>query len=572
MVAAALTALTAWARKSSQWDADASRRKADYVFMEAVNSHLAGDESTYYEMLRHAHELNPDDEETANIFAIYLIHLEYEDSATVRRGLDMMKRYFKSHPADLYSGLNYALLANSAGYSDEALSTYGTIHRLNPDRSGITFHYAEMLVNTGRPSAIDSAMAIYDSLEVSEGLDIDLARARMRIPAMKGDTAAVVSEARRLLASAPLNVDINRFLGSVYASYEQNDSALAYFTRACDIDSTNAAAVYTRAGFYHQIGDSAAFDREIFRVLKMDNLDMDVKMEVMRDYVGELYGDSLQEPRIIDLFNQLVNIHPHHADLRRFYAAYLGMIDHQAEAAEQQSVAMDLNPDDLDGWMSLVGFEMGAGDNHEAEEAVKRGLHYFPNAPKLYMLGSVVTTDEDNLAPAFDYLHKAIAVTDTNDHQQLSVISCMMGDLYFLKADMDSAITCYEQSIEYDPFNEVALNNCAYNMANENRDLDKALSYIERVAGLDATDASWVDTYAWVLFKLKRYADAKEQIDRALEMQTDPGVDELDHAGDIYFFNGEHEAAIEFWEKALKLKPGDERIRRKVKNKAYFIE
>ncbi len=62
-------------------------------------------------------------------------------------------------------------------------------------------------------------------------------------------------------------------------------------------------------------------------------------------------------------------------------------------------------------------------------------------------------------------------------------------------------------------------------------------------------------------------SDEFEETDESLA----PSADVYDHAGDIYFMNGEHAKAVEFWEKAHELDPDDEIIAKKVKHRTIFF-
>ncbi len=575
-----LTALSAMARKPSRWDNAAAARKADYVFMEAVNAQLRGDDASYFQLLRHAHELNPQDEETANAYAPYLVHLQSDDSVAVSRGSEMMKRYFDRHPDDLYSALTYALLAQRLGNYDEALRAFRTVHFRHPERSGVTHRYAQFLAGSGRAGAIDSALAVYDSLMVTEGPSIELVTSKIQVLAMRRDTAAIMNEARRFYTRAPLSVDNNVFLAEVFASFEQNDSALTYYNRACEIDSTNASALYFRAGFYHNIGDSAAFDREIFKVLKMDDLEVPTKLGVMRDYIAELYGDSLQTPRILDLFNALTEMHPHESEIHTFYSAYLFMINRFSEAADQQEIALDLAPDSRDKWLTLIRLRVTAEEEDKGIEAATRALKYFPDDAELHLMRGSILGEKKRSKEALADLRQAIELTDSGDVKQLSDLYCWMGDIYFMesetetdsKALRDSSFTCYRKATELNPLNAIALNNLAYHLAVEGRDLDQALDLIKKAVMIDEPSVTTIDTYAWVLFKRGEYEAARAKIDEAIELEPELSADVADHAGDIYFHLGDTAKALDFWQKALELDPSNDLLKKKVKHKTYFPE
>ena len=84
-------------------------------------------------------------------------------------------------------------------------------------------------------------------------------------------------------------------------------------------------------------------------------------------------------------------------------------------------------------------------------------------------------------------------------------------------------------------------------------------------------NATYLDTYAWVLFKRGRYDEAKEFIDRALQNDSVPGEDILEHAGDIYALNGNIDQAVEYWKKAAETAPEfNVVLRKKIKKKKYI--
>ena len=137
----------------------------------------------------------------------------------------------------------------------------------------------------------------------------------------------------------------------------------------------------------------------------------------------------------------------------------------------------------------------------------------------------------------------------------------------------DSAFVYYDRALEVNPDNLLALNNCAYYLAETGQDLDKAEKMSAICVRQQPDNDTALDTYAWIFFKKKDYKSAKEYIDRALALESeDPQADVLHHAGDIYYMNGDHKAAVDFWERALKLDPDNALLKKKVKNRTHFYE
>ena len=97
-------------------------------------------------------------------------------------------------------------------------------------------------------------------------------------------------------------------------------------------------------------------------------------------------------------------------------------------------------------------------------------------------------------------------------------------------------------------------NSLGYIFADHGYRLNDALGYLLKAVELDPKNGAIADSYAWVLFKLKRYEEAKKEILHAIELLGDD-VDAtiLDHAGDIFSAIGDKAVARDYWKKALTL-------------------
>lgn len=147
-------------------------------------------------------------------------------------------------------------------------------------------------------------------------------------------------------------------------------------------DSTSGLAFYSRANYYNAIGDSAGYDREIFNALKKESLDVTTKLAMMKGYIEEMYSDSTEQPRIRELFEVLIDQHPHEHDIHDMFSRYLIVTRDYAGAAEQSELALDIEPDDKEGWQMLVSLYLQVQDYENAGKAAQRALRYFPVRPR----------------------------------------------------------------------------------------------------------------------------------------------------------------------------------------------
>ena len=145
-----------------------------------------------------------------------------------------------------------------------------------------------------------------------------------------------------------------------------------------------------------------------------------------------------------------------------------------------------------------------------------------------------------------------------------------MGDAHHsLKNNVESDKN-YDNALRIDPNNVIVLNNYSYYLSLRNEDLEKAKRMSAKSNNLAPNQASFQDTYAWILFQLKEYENAKIWIDKAIDNSSDPSAELLEHKGDILFHLGELEEAVEFWKRAKKAGSTSKTIDKKITDKTYY--
>lgn len=547
-------------------------RKADYIYLEALRAKSQDQHDAAYSLLQRAHELNADDKDVGAELSLYLLRLSQTDSTLIGEAMDMLRDYNEANPSDLYNGSRYAMLNEQLLNRREAVRTWERLHTFYPDRLEITYRYANALGMGGSETDRDRAIAVYDSVEIAEGMSIPLTTKKIQLYFTRQDTASILSEADRLRESSPKTVEYQVFSGDIYSMFGRNDEAKAFYDKACETDPSSGLAYYSRAQFYNTLGDSAAFNREVFQALQQKSLDVETKLAILRSYIQEMYNDSTQIPRVGQLFDVLIDQHPHEHDIHSLYARYLIVTKDYAKAAEQTERSLDLDPADEEGWEMLTSLYLQEDQLDKAKAAIKRSFRYYPENGRQYMvLGSIYDQSGEREKAPKEYA-RALELIDSTDIKTISRIYGAMGDNLYARELTDSAFTLYKKALLYDPENYMALNNCAYYLACEGRDLDEALSMIETATAAEPENVTSLDTYAWVLFKRKDYAKAREIIDRTLELSDENSAEILEHAGDIYFMDGDPDGALEFWKEALKLTPDNQLLEKKVKHKTYFFK
>lgn len=520
----------------------ADMRKADYIFMEAKRLSLRGQNDAYFDLMDYARQLNPSDKLLGMELGAYYLRL---DSVNGRRGLEMMRDYVANTPSDLYNAYSFAMICGHIGEYDEALRTWQLLHNRFPDRIALTETYAQALRSTMVHDNLRHSIELFDTLETSGGDPVQVATQRALAWMALGDTARVGREARMLIDKNPKSAPYQIFAGQIYQQILDSDSALTFFDRALELDPENGMAYYAKANFYNARNDSVNFDREVFNALQQADLDVDVKLAIMRDYVTKLYTDSLQQPRIATLFDVLHRQHPLNQDVADLHFRYLMSVGNLSAAAEQLEESLDLEPDNLKGWVTLASLYLNLKRYRESETVLRRALHYFSDEGDIWQLLVTVLTLDNQLDQALNDVEHAISITDTDNNELLSDLYTLKGDIIYKRGDLTSAMEAYDKAIELNRQNYMAMNNAAYFLACENTDLDRALELIEAAVKGRPDDSTTLDTYAWVFFKRGQYVQARDVIDLVLELDPESSSEVLEHAADIYEHLDQPERAAE---------------------------
>ena len=145
-----------------------------------------------------------------------------------------------------------------------------------------------------------------------------------------------------------------------------------------------------------------------------------------------------------------------------------------------------------------------------------------------------------------------------------------MGDIYHQKGMDREAFAAYDSCLHWKPDNIGCLNNYAYYLSLKGENLAKAEQMSYRTIKAQPNSGTYLDTYAWILFKQGRYEEAKIYIDQTLKNDTMPDGTILEHAGDIYALSGDMEQAVTFWRRAVERGGGTALLEEKLKQKKYI--
>ena len=243
---------------------------------------------------------------------------------------------------------------------------------------------------------------------------------------------------------------------------------------------------------------------------------------------------------------------------------------HDSIAPVLQQV-LDVEPDNAAARLQLVGYAWEKDDNDRVISLCQDARQYNPEEMAFYYYQGMAYYKKDDREQALNTFQNGIGVINEDSNPAIvSDFYAIMGDLLHQKGLAKEAFEAYDSCLQWKDDNIMCMNNYAYYLSELNQQLDKAEEMSYKTIKAEPKNATYLDTYAWILFMQKRYAEAKIYIEQALQNDSDSSAVITEHAGDIYMLNDEPERAMELWQQALMSSPANKILARKIKLKKYI--
>ena len=175
--------------------------------------------------------------------------------------------------------------------------------------------------------------------------------------------------------------------------------------------------------------------------------------------------------------------------------------------------------------------------------------------PLFFALLSSLYQEQDKNVAAMEVLNSGIRLYPNNE-QILFEHALLLGKT----GKPLEALQSMEKALQLHPGNPEALNFIGYTWADQNINLDKALSYIQQAAAIKPDSGFIRDSLGWVYFRLGQKEKARDELLKALELEPED-ADIHEHLGDVYLSLHMPEQSILSYEKALRYSHDPEKRR-----------
>ncbi|MDD6471825.1 MAG: tetratricopeptide repeat protein [Bacteroidales bacterium] len=541
------------------------QRRFDYFFIEAVRQKQQGNYDAAYELIRHCLSINPESAVANHELMQYYLFLNKvpEALAALEKAVqnDLQNYWYANTLVNLYMQQKKV---------DEAAALMEQMAVRFPNKLDI--YYGLLDVYTSQ-EAWEKELRLLNVLEERVGKSEQLSMQKFRIYMQQGNQKRAFKEIKALMKEYPDDLRYRIALGDAYMESDKLDDAYAIYQDVLNREPDNVQAMSALLAYYERSGEEDKMEQQLDTLLLSHKVPDAVRFRVMQQYIlvqQKEGGDSL---KVINRFEQIMAQEPDDPQIPLIYAQYLLEKGMQEKAGPVLHQVLDLTPDNASVRLTLLQYAIKNNDYGAIINLCEGGVLASPDRIEFYFYLAIGYHHEQRLDDALAVCRKALNQANQQVNKEiLSDFYAIMGDILHTQQKDVEAYEAYEEALKYNADNISALNNYAYYLSLEKKNLDRAEEMSYKTVKAEPDNATYLDTYAWILYEKGKYAEARIYIDQAIKNLKEDSSVVLEHGGDIHLKTGDPEGAHTCWQKAMEAGDATEELKERVSGKLKTLQ
>ena len=534
----------------------------EFLFFDAEKEKLLGNFSQAQVKFQQAIRINP--RASAAHFELSQVYMQtgFPDLAEISGKnavrFDDSNKWYKLSLADIY--------ANNGKYGEVA-ELMNQLHKKDPNNEDYLLGLGSALVNEKKYS---EAAKVYEELEILTGINEEVALQKKNLYLRLGKTEKAIAEVQKLMNAFPEEIGYRGFLAEIYEETNQPEKALEEYNEILKRDPDNPNVRFSLAEYYRRQGDKEKSYQELKKAFANPESSLELKIQVLSSY----FDITLQFPELtyqaMELCRELVAAHPEDPQAHAVYGDFLLREEKMQEAREQYKLVLAADKGRYNVWNQILLIDSELKNYQNMFDLSKEAMELFPYQPNVYLYNGIAAIQLKQYEKAIESL-KAGANVTTSNAPLSSQFYASLGDCYNYTKQYKESDESYEMALKFDSSNTYVMNNFAYYLSLRKENLSRAKQLSGKCNELEPGNASFQDTFAWILFELGDIENASIWIDKAIENGGIKSGTIMEHKGDILIKQGRTADALDFWNRAKELGGVSDKIDLKIAQKKYIF-
>jgi tetratricopeptide (TPR) repeat protein len=447
---------------------------------------------------------------------------------------------------------------------DSAVITYKKLLKQEHNEVSVLFGISALYEKTGKYS---EALLYLDSIDyqIGNSREVLLARYRILESQNKPDLAIIYLKSANQLYDNDFTVP--GMLAEFYRKRNMPDSASKYYKEIYPEFSNEPVVVFSYADFLLETNKADSARSILIKAMS------DTSIDVMSK-AGYFYNVLRDEKQIIKARVVLDTIaevfyNSHREDIRTLsiYSDVQIRLRNFNKAANALRIITQKDPSNYAAVEQLVFALNATGKTDSVLYYSGRAIQQFKDRPLLYLFNGSAHYQKGSWENAINSLTNGLSLT--GDTALRVEFYSLLAECYQNIQKYDESENAFNEALKLDRSNLVVKNNYAYYLSLREKNLKLAEKMSLETIKAQPSNSTYLDTYAWILFKQGKYRKAEKYILSAVK-QGGNDEDILKHCAEIQIKLGKYAEAIKYLSRIVNM--GDSKDTESIKKQINDLQ
>ena len=515
----------------------------------AVGYYNSGDFAGAEAVLKKVLQINPKND--AALYYMAMCHMAQNRADAAEACLDAA---IEADSTNFWYRHRLASLYAKTSRPELTIQMYEKLLADYPKKSELYFDLVELYASQGE---LEKALNTLSEIETVLGMTESIAVYRYNLLQQLGrnEEAYTSLEQYNSRYSSPY---VLAMLAEHQISMYNDSTALAYYDEALELAPEFAAALLGKAETLRMTRKY----NEYFDVLKQYVATPEETAKAKSDYITAVLRAmdpkfmTAFSPQFDEVMDLACDTHKADSTVLSLAGAYYYTTGRQDRARDAFRMNAQTYPNSIAANAEYVEFLMYADMWDELSREGRAAYERFPHELAFLEMASVGDYSLERYDKVLEICDEVLKVAPADSAKTLRAWSTK-GDVYFFQGEIKKGYKAYDKALKINSNYIYVLNNYAYFLCLEGKNLKKAFAMSAKTVEAEPDNATYLDTYGWILFLLGRPEDAKPHFKRAMMYGGKDSPVIMDHYAEVLFSLGEYDRAMMYWNKALLINNGE---------------
>ena len=493
-------------------------------------------------------------EDPANDAAHYwasLVYVEKNDAANAEIHL---KKAVELDPSNFWYRYRLARLYQVTSRPELTVDMYEKLMEDFPKKSELYFNLMQLYAAQGD---MDKALATLKEIQTVFGMSESVAVYRFNLLQKEGkmeEAIASLEEYNKEYSSPYVLTTLADYQMNMY-----NDStALAYYNEALDLAPDYVPAILGKAETLRMTRKYDDYFVELDKFISVEDNPVGGKTDYLLAIVQRTDPKFLNsfKDRMDQVMDKMYGMHPQDSSVLRLAGVYYWSTDRREKSKEYFRKNVEINPESVLASADFVEFLMYAEQWKDLSSEGRKAFERFPQETAFLEMASVGDYNLKEYDRVLELCEKVLEVAPNDSSKTLRAWSTI-GDIWHQKGEAKKSYKAYEKALKINPDYIYVLNNYAYYLSMEGKNLKKAYAMSKKTIEAEPDNSTYLDTFGWILYLQGKALEAKPFFKHAMLYGGKESPVVLDHYAEVLYELKEYDLALVYWNLALQKNSGD---------------